>query len=994
MKRRILSLIMSVSLVIGTITVNAISITFENLDEQNLTEVEIIEEIDEDIEDDNLLQTDESNNSSPEVTNNFIEAYPIENDSIKLKSSGFIENKKQIQSSLSIEDYDNAKEIDVTNLYLGDVVSHNCNLYLGTNYDTKNHWDECTICGKKFNIASHSYFSYWILGNSCSPSNKLKHICNCGYFYETANTRSHGTIINYCNTAYCARACSVCSYVTQYFGTAHYDVYGRKLGCTTGISGTCRNCGSFWNTQHSGHIVYNYYTGSHIEGCFACNARLVNSNTCSFSYSGTSFYIVNTVVFSTNITAVSDALFQYSGMGVIDSQSKSVNGNVVTYYIRGHFYDGIEQPQNLSMSIIGSNIGITSYVKLPPEIEPPIINEIKEEDLAVKEDWVTAKQLTISGTENHCKSVNISMIDEDGNIYLNNISTPVSNKNWSYTFIPEIEADESGKTFNITVEDNLGNKASKEIIYYKTDKKPPTFNSVVETTKEWSKSKYFTATSTDFGIKNVSIAFNDLDSFDTADNEETNTFYKSYKLVGDVYGKTNAMIYSKDGLGNISMKALKIYNLDNTAPTITKTTSERQGTRNAIVTVTANDINTKLNASGSGVAGYAITQDRTIPAESDFQTENTFNLKKSGTWYVWAIDVVGNISEPITVDVKIEYTVSVNPNEGTLTGDSSYQVISGETITIPEPTRTGYTFIGWTVKGTDSSINNNSFTMGSEDAEIIAQWQINQYPVTYIDKDINGNEIGRTTIMVDYDTLVRGSDIGSSDIDNAYHNQYRYVSDTSATVTTDGATVYRIFEFCETEKESHLTWNDNNDADSLRPEKYTLKLKQNGIVIDEVELPTDTTDYIFDHLPKYDTDGNPYVYEIEAIVSDRYKPEYGEDGSLIFQDYQPANFSVIIPKQITLSGLTGNSNYFVSVKGIFYYNDTLTVQPNASFTLTDRNKLSLMEAKVKQDKITFTKEDNVAITCQTEGNIKVNKPFFAGKWDGSFNFDIKFIMQN
>ena len=66
--------------------------------------------------------------------------------------------------------------------------------------------------------------------------------------------------------------------------------------------------------------------------------------------------------------------------------------------------------------------------------------------------------------------------------------------------------------------------------------------------------------------------------------------------------------------------------------------------------------------------------------------------------------------------------------------------------------------------------------------------------------------------MLNYNTPVSGSDIGSSDADNAYHNQYRYVSDTSATVTTDGATVYRIFEFCETEKESHLTWNDNNDA--------------------------------------------------------------------------------------------------------------------------------------------------------------------------------------
>ena len=992
MKKRILSLIMSVSLVIGTISVNATSIVFEDLENPSLIDIEIIEEIDEDIKDNNLLQTNESNSDSLEATNDFIEAYLIENDFVKLKSSGFI--KKQNQLNLSIENANNSKEIDVTNLYLGNVISHNCTLYLGTNYDSTNHWDECTICGKKFNIASHSYSSYWTLGNSCSPSNKLKHICNCGYFYETANTRNHSAIINFCNTAYCARACSVCYNVTQYFGTAHYDVYGRKLGCTTGISGTCRNCGIFWNTQHSGHINYDYYTGSHIEGCFACGARLVNSNTCSFSYLGTSFYLINTVVFSTNITAVSDASFQHSGMGVIDSQSKSVNGNVVTYYIRGHFYDGIEQPQNLKMNIIGSNIGITSYVNLPPEIEPPIINEIKEENLAVKEDWVTAKQLTISGTENHCKSVNISMVDEDGNVYLNNISTPVSNKNWSYTFIPEIEADESGKTFNITVEDNLGNKAQKEIIYYKTDKKPPTFNSAVETTREWSKSKYFTAISTDFGIKNVSIAFNDLDSFDTADNEEINTFYKQYKLVGDVYGETNAMIYFKDGLENISMKALKIYNLDNTAPTITEASSKKQGTRNAIVTVTANDINTKLDASGSGVVGYAITQNRNVPAESDFQTENTFNLTKSGIWYVWAIDVVGNISKPTAVDVKIEYTVLVNPNKGTLTGDSSYQVISGETITILEPTRTGYTFTGWTVKGTDSSINDNNFTMGSEDAEIVAQWQINKYPVTYIDKDINGNEIGRTTIMVDYDTLVRGSDIGSSNTDNAYHNQYRYISDTSATVTIEGATVYRIFEFCETEKESHLTWNDNNDADNLRPEKYTLKLKQNGIVIDEVELPTDTTDYIFDHLPKYDINGNLYVYEIEAIVSDRYKSEYREDGSLIFQDYQPANFSVIIPKQITLSGLTGSSNYFVSVKGTFYYNDTLTVQPNASFTLTDRNKLTSMEAKVKQDKITFIKEDNVSFTCQTKGNIKVNKSFFAGKWNGSFNFDIKFVMQN
>ena len=99
----------------------------------------------------------------------------------------------------------------------------------------------------------------------------------------------------------------------------------------------------------------------------------------------------------------------------------------------------------------------------------------------------------------------------------------------------------------------------------------------------------------------------------------------------------------------------------------------------------------------------------------------------------------------------------------------------------------------------------------------------NQYTVIYIDKDINGNEIGRITKLVDYDALVKGSDIGGDKTDNAYYNQYKYVSDTSAKVTTDGATVYRIFEFCETEAKANLQWNDNNNADGFRPDKYKIK---------------------------------------------------------------------------------------------------------------------------------------------------------------------------
>ena len=193
----------------------------------------------------------------------------------------------------------------------------------------------------------------------------------------------------------------------------------------------------------------------------------------------------------------------------------------------------------------------------------------------------------------------------------------------------------------------------------------------------------------------------------------------------------------------------------------------------------------------------------------------------------------------------------------------------------------------------------------------------NKYPVTYIDQTSDGKELEKNTIQVLYDSEVKGSDIGSSVNDNTYHNQYRYIYDTSATVTIEGATVYRIFEFCFTEKESHITWNDNNNEDGLRPEKYTLKLKQNGIVVDEKEFSPDITDYVFENLSKYDEDGNSYQYELETVVSDRYKIGVEENGNLIFEYYQPANFSVIIPKSITLDGNTGNADYIVSVNGTF-----------------------------------------------------------------------------
>lgn len=358
--------------------------------------------------------------------------------------------------------------------------------------------------------------------------------------------------------------------------------------------------------------------------------------------------------------------------------------------------------------------------------------------------------------------------------------------------------------------------------------------------------------------------------------------------------------------------------------------------------------------------------------------------------HVAAVDGAGNLGPTATVEIPKIANVTVNHYKMNLDGNTyTLAETATETGTIGSNAIPSVkTYIGFTSPEVQTK------TIVSGGITIDYYYTRNKYTVTYIDKTPDGKEIGRTIKQVFYDADVRGSDIGKSASDNAYYPQYRYVSDTTAKVTTSGATVFREFEFCETEKDSHLTWNDDNNADGLRPEKYTLKLKQNGVVIDEVELPSDQTDYTFDHLPKYDENGNPYQYEIETIVSDRYKAEYGEDGSLIFQDYKPAGFSVVIPKTIVLDGRTGNADYTVLVNGTFYYNDILTVIPESSLTLTDRSKISSMQADVSQQKTDFTKEDGVASGTTTNGFIQISRTYFSGLWQGKFNFDIKFVMQN
>lgn len=461
-------------------------------------------------------------------------------------------------------------------------------------------------------------------------------------------------------------------------------------------------------------------------------------------------------------------------------------------------------------------------------------------------------------------------------------------------------------------------------------------------------------------------------------------------------------------------------------------------------------------------------------------------------------------------------TLKINPNGGTWNNSTTTQSFTqnyNTTKAIPVPTRTGYTFTKWNRSGTNGSMTSltgsSTYTFGASNGvtdTLTAEWKVNNYTVTYIDviDSQSGKELGRSTASKPYNSTVRGADKGNSAADNAYYNGYYYVSDTSATVTTSGATVYRIFKqrmntiagniiwedwnnknlsrpenvnlyisgsdgsrysyvitgnhsqntsvnswpysydlpkydsngnvivyivsqdraisqekglsyqeplingYDITNKITNriintedyfqipvtITWDDENDFYGFRPETATIQLLRNGEVIKTADV---SDSYTFTELLKYDENGDKYVYTIQASDEKRYTKIENNSApynKTVIYTFVESSFSVLIPKVIVLDGIGGNANYDITVNGAFYYNDTLTVKPATSFVMTDRSNISQMKANILQSKQNFMKEDIASLGAKAAGSIQVDRANFAGLWKGTFNFDIKFVMQN
>ncbi len=86
--------------------------------------------------------------------------------------------------------------------------------------------------------------------------------------------------------------------------------------------------------------------------------------------------------------------------------------------------------------------------------------------------------------------------------------------------------------------------------------------------------------------------------------------------------------------------------------------------------------------------------------------------------------------------------LTVDPDGGTWNGKTTSQEFTqevGTTKTISDATRDGYTFTGWKVTSGNGTISGTTFTFGSENTVLTAQWTIKTYTVTI---NVNNNDYG------------------------------------------------------------------------------------------------------------------------------------------------------------------------------------------------------------------------------------------------------------
>ena len=549
----------------------------------------------------------------------------------------------------------NIKEegIDLTGLVTGEDPGHE-HVYVNS-FDDTSHYEECMICGLKQNVIAHTITRKMAIEGAieCMSNNYYIDSCPCGYYKQghiahtpdnqvikTSDEMKHHTLCTICKewptSDTCTTAdgkqiscnnlgtCSVCGY--EYTEKRHQNI---------NTQGKCATCGEQVLDVLEFSREYDEQNNQYI---FTYRFKLLDTNI--KVKDGTAWMHENETK-GTGLSSISTTNSRADGIETIKFIVKPTEMYQNKYIFKGRIvftYGEYEATNNICFEQI-----------FVPENATSSIDEVTVADIGEIDGWTKQKQITVKGTDNWSNQVKLSMQDNEGNIVYQEVAVPIQNNSYTYTFIPEIEADSQGKTYKVVVKDVFDQSKTKDITIYNIDFKAPELVSQTEYTEEWSRTKNITVEATDEGSGSVQIAFNNENDYQAGEQKE-GKYVKNYIFTGEIYTPVQGAIYLKDALGNYRMTTIKIGKLDNTSPTITNVQTEKTDTGTK-VTIEANDRNEKLGEEGSGIAGYAITTSKELPTERSYGTSKEIEVEKAGTYYIYVKDNTGNVSARYTVEI-------------------------------------------------------------------------------------------------------------------------------------------------------------------------------------------------------------------------------------------------------------------------------------------------------------------------------------------------------
>lgn len=258
-------------------------------------------------------------------------------------------------------------------------------------------------------------------------------------------------------------------------------------------------------------------------------------------------------------------------------------------------------------------------------------------------------------------------------------------------------------------------------------------------------------------------------------------------------------------------------------------------------TLTVDESYTYVSGSGNGstvwVQHNSPSGTATLSVSLTGGTRNDDNEDVFGALYYYGsgYPVIG-VRTTETKNVSLTTRTSaltVNPNGGTWNGSTASQTFSQaptSTKTIANPTRTGYTFNGWTLTG-GGSISGTTYTYGGSNGTLTAQWLINSYNVdltagNYI-ASVSGGGAHNYNSSVTVEATLASATGYTYSFDGWYNGSTKESSNNPYTFTMPASAVALTAVGTRTANSYTVHFDANNGSGTMSDQSFTYDTADN-----------------------------------------------------------------------------------------------------------------------------------------------------------------------